>query len=56
MTWSKKHFEGIAEVIKTLDAEGNSRGVVIERFVAMLKATNGKFDEERFAAACGGAR
>ena len=56
MTWSKKHFEGIAEVLKTLDAEGNPKRVVMERFIAMLKKTNRQFDEERFADACGGAQ
>lgn len=58
MTWSKKHFEAIAEVIKSLDDgdRGIEKGDIMKAFIAMLSKKNTKFDEERFAEACGGAR
>jgi len=54
MSWTKKHFVGIAEALRGLPAEGNSRHDVVAAFVTMLKTKNAKFDEERFAEASGG--
>lgn len=56
MSWTKKHFVAIAEVLRGLPVEGNSRHEVVAAFVAMLKTKNGRFDDGKFAEASGGRR
>jgi hypothetical protein len=49
---SRKDFNLIAEVIKAMNLDAETRRYVAEQFAARLSTTNARFDEFRFIMAC----
>lgn len=52
VTMERRHFEFIAETIRTIE-DDEIRRHVARRFCAKLASTNANFDRERFMIACG---
>jgi len=53
MTMSRQHYVLIADTIKRLDVDENTRSSVAHEFARELETTNSKFDYSRFISACG---
>ena len=49
---SRKDFQLIARTIASLDLDVATRRTVATAFASTLAGTNGRFDRERFVAAC----
>jgi glycine cleavage system regulatory protein len=52
MTMTRKHFEGIAELIKGADLHPEDRAHIINRFCQFCKGVNFRFDADKFTEAC----
>lgn len=50
---TKRHFQSAAKLLSYLrEGEAVPKGVVVEMFVEFFSGENGRFDRERFRAAC----
>ncbi len=52
MTMTRKHFEGIAEVIKCAKLHPEDRAHIVKRFCRFCEGVNIRFDSDKFTKAC----
>lgn len=52
MTMTRKHFEGIAELIKDADLHPEDRAYIVKRFCKFCERVNIRFDSNKFTEAC----
>lgn len=53
MSMSRKHFQALADCIKSLPVSEEVRSVVASRMADTLKVFNPSFNRDRFLRACG---
>ena len=49
--FTRKHFQTVADVVKTIDNE-TTRKSTCQRFIVVFRESNPKFNEELFKKAC----